>query len=163
MSSMIVAYAAGPFRGETAWEIECNIRRAEELGAEIVKLGHMVVIPHANTRWLHGTAPDSFFLEGTLELLRRCDCVVLTADWIRSSGARGEVEEAHKLGIPVFTSLDAFRRWAATARGRRPRPPKDWPYGPPERHQSCCVLYDGEPECDCAASDASNPDFGRGA
>lgn len=30
-----------------------------------------------------------------------------------------------------------------------------WPYGPPSRHQPCCLLHAGGLYCDCLASDAS--------
>lgn len=35
-------------------------------------------------------------------------------------------------------------------------PPERWPYGPPEAHEPCCILWDGGSYCDCAASDASD-------
>lgn len=44
---------------------------------------------------------DRFWLEGTLELLRRCDAVLLVPGWEKSSGTRAEIEEAERLGIPV--------------------------------------------------------------
>ena len=34
-----VVYVAGPFRGDSHWDIEQNIRRAEELSLEIWKAG----------------------------------------------------------------------------------------------------------------------------
>ena len=49
-------------------------------------------------------ADDQFWLDGTLELMRRCDAVVLVDGWQHSSGARGEIEEARKLGIKVYLS-----------------------------------------------------------
>lgn len=106
-----VVYIAGPFRAETAWGIECNIRRAEELGWWVAFLGAMPLIPHANTRFFHGSMPDEFWLKGTLELMRRCDAVALVDGWEASSGARVEVEEARRLGIPVFTSIHHLEDW----------------------------------------------------
>lgn len=44
-----------------------------------------------------------------------------------------------------------------------PLPPERWPYGPPEHHESCCLLRDGGSYCDCKASDASDSHFGSGA
>jgi len=99
---MLVVYIAGPFRGSNAWEIECNIRRAETLGLEVWRVGAAVICPHANTRFFQGAAPDSVWLEGTLAILRKCDVVLLTKDWKRSEGARKEKIEAESLGIPIF-------------------------------------------------------------
>lgn len=102
---MHVVYIAGPFRARTAWGIAENIRVAERLGLEVAKLGMMPLIPHANTAHFQGELPDKFFLDGTMELLRRCDAVMLTPNWATSSGARDEVDEAERLGIPVFVSV----------------------------------------------------------
>lgn len=99
---MKVVYIAGPFRGPNAWEIEQNIRQAETLALKVWLAGGACICPHANTRYFQGTGPDSIWLEGDLEILRRCDAVLTTADWARSSGARAEVELASSLNIPVF-------------------------------------------------------------
>lgn len=68
---MRVVYIAGPFRAENAWEIEQNIRRAEEAALELWRAGAAVLCPHTNTRYFQGAAPDHVWLEGDLELLRR--------------------------------------------------------------------------------------------
>jgi hypothetical protein len=108
---MRIIYIAGPFRGPTAWDVECNVRRAEELAFEVFQLGAMPLTPHANTRFFHGQGPDQFWLDGTLELLRRCDAVILTDDWRRSAGARGERAEAERLGMAVFENVRELAVW----------------------------------------------------
>ena len=35
-----------------------------------------------------------------------------------------------------------------------------WPYGPPKAHQECCQLFQSGLFCDCAASDASDTEWG---
>lgn len=99
-----LVYVAGPFRGPTIWDIAENVRNAQRVGLEVARLGYMPVIPHANTHLFHGQGNDTFWLEGTLELLRRCDAVVLVPGWEKSSGTRAEIEEARRCGIPVFAS-----------------------------------------------------------
>jgi hypothetical protein len=108
---MKVIYIAGPYRGPTAWDIECNVRAAEELGYEVFQLGAMPLIPHANTRFFHGQGTEAFWLAGTLELLRRADAVLVTPDWPRSEGARGEVADAAERDIPVFRDLPSLAEW----------------------------------------------------
>jgi hypothetical protein len=95
-------YIAGPYRAPTTWEIDRNIVAARELGAHVARMGAYPVIPHSNTAHFDGLAPDELWLDGTLELLRRCDAVALVEGWGRSSGARGEVREADRRGIPIF-------------------------------------------------------------
>jgi hypothetical protein len=103
---MKIVYVAGPFRAATSWEIEQNIRRAEEVGHRVLLAGAFPLIPHANTRYFHGTAPAQVFLDGTMELLRRSDAVVLIDGWRRSSGAWLEKEEADRLGLPIFREAE---------------------------------------------------------
>jgi hypothetical protein len=108
---MVVVYVAGPFRGKDSWEMENNIRRAEALALEVWREGMAALCPHANTRFFQGAAPDTTWLEGDLELLRRCDAVLLTRDWARSVGAREEKRFAESLGIPCFQTLEALLEW----------------------------------------------------
>ena len=102
---MKVVYVAGPFRGANSWEMEQNIRRAETLALEVWRAGFACICPHTNTRFYQGAAPDNVWLDGDLEIVKRCDAVVLTPDWQKSSGARAEVEFAVKHKIPVYFSL----------------------------------------------------------
>jgi hypothetical protein len=109
---MKIVYIAAPFRAKNAWEIEKNIRRAEVIGFEVAKLGAMPLIPHANTRFFHGTLPDQFWLDGTMELLRRCDAAFFLAGWEKSSGCRAEREEAERR-MAVFEYLPDLELWLA--------------------------------------------------
>jgi len=105
-------YIAGPFRDDSAWEVESNIRRAESLALEVWRIGNVAVLcPHANTRFFPGALPDEVWLSGDLEMLRRSDAVMLTPDWKRSSGATKAVEFAHTYNIPVFESLERLKLW----------------------------------------------------
>jgi len=110
---MKVVYVAGPFRAATAWEIEQNVRAAEVVALRVWRAGAVALCPHANSRHYHGDAADELFIEGTLELLRRCDAILLVEGWERSTGARGERVEAERLGLPVFTEdrFDQLEQW----------------------------------------------------
>ena len=110
---MKVCYVAGPFRAPNAWEIEQNIRRAETLALEVWRAGMACICPHANTRFYQGATPDDVWLQGDLELVSRCDAVLLTPDWARSAGARSEKVFAEDRGIPIFTTLAELVAWAA--------------------------------------------------
>ncbi len=120
---MKVVYIAGPFRGANSWEVENNIRRAEALALEVWEMGAATICPHANTRFYQGVGPDARWLAGDLEILARCDAVMLTPDWLKSSGARGEVDAAHSLGIPVFYDQEDLREWLNNCGHLRPGRP----------------------------------------
>lgn len=110
---MKVVYVAGPFRGPTPWDVELNIRLAEELALRVANAGAMPLCPHTMTRYFDKQCNDQFWLDGTLELLRRCDAVVLTHNWEQSTGARGEYDEAGSFNLPTF--VDTFDDAALTA------------------------------------------------
>lgn len=107
---MKIAYIAGPFRATNAWEIEQNIRRAEALSLEVWNVpGWCAICPHANTRFFQGAAPDKVWLDGDIEILRRCDAMILVPGWEKSSGTRAEVEVAIAFDIPVYDSVRTLR------------------------------------------------------
>lgn len=105
---MKVVYVAGPFRGQTPWDVECNIRKAEEVAFEVARLGAMPLCPHTMTRYFDRQCTDEFWLEGTLELLRRCDAILLLEGWEASVGSRGELQEAQRLNLPIFFKVDTW-------------------------------------------------------
>ena len=128
---MKLIYIAGPYRAASEWKLVQNIRRAEALALEVWHLGHACICPHKNTALFGGAAPDELWLEGDLEILRRCDAVLCTDDWQRSVGACGEVGLARSLEIPVFESLDSLKTWLAEAVSTAAEESNSTP--PPER------------------------------
>jgi hypothetical protein len=115
-----LVYVAGPFRAmsnyvpghQDMFAVQENIMAAMKLGLEVARMrGAFPVIPHANTMFFTGAAPDNVWLEGDLEMLRRCDAVVFTEDYMRSSGAREEHAFAQRHHIPIFYTVAALRHW----------------------------------------------------
>ena len=102
---MKLIYIAGPYRAPTTWGIAQNIHHAKECGAIVASLGAYPVIPHANTAHMDGVADDALWLAGTLELMRRCDGVVMVGQWMLSTGAIAEHNEAKAIRLPIFNGL----------------------------------------------------------
>lgn len=111
---MILVYVAGPFRASNSWDMEQNIRRAEALALEVWRAGAACICPHANTRFYQGAASDEVWLKGDLEMLSRCDAVLMTEDWKRSMGATAERNYALQLGIPVLSSIEELKGMLAS-------------------------------------------------
>lgn len=111
---MKLVYVAGPFRGPDHWEIAKNIRSAEALALEVWRAGAVAICPHLNTMHFQGAAPDEVWLEGDLEMLRRCDAILMTQDWKRSTGATEELRFAVKNNIDAFFTIDALKDWIKT-------------------------------------------------
>lgn len=102
-------YIAGPFRAPTPWEIEQNIRRAEEFGLAVAKAGGIPVIPHAMYRFFQDSLPDEFWLQAGLEILQPCHAVAVCVSRersLQSLGTCGEIGSAVNQGIPVFYTTD---------------------------------------------------------
>ena len=102
---MKIIYIAGPYRAENRWLLEKNIRNAENAAFVLANDGWVPLCPHTSYRFFDGTLTDEFWIEGTLELLRRSDAVFVCEGWENSEGTKGEIREATKLGIPVFFDL----------------------------------------------------------
>lgn len=99
---MQLVYIAGPFSGKTPEDVAANVSRAASFRIPIAEAGGSPVCPHTMTADLDGTMTYRFWIESTMSLMARCDAVLMTPDWQRSSGARGEHDWAKANGRPVF-------------------------------------------------------------
>jgi len=107
----MIVFVSGPYRSDTPSGVQRNIRRATLLAQRVWKLGCIAVCPHTNSANFEGIVLEDWFLEGYLELLSRCDAVILTAKWKESKGTLAEIRHAEKCDIPVFADLRALSQW----------------------------------------------------
>jgi hypothetical protein len=99
---MKVVYIAGPYRSK--WGLPgrvINIIRARRWAKLYWRCGYAAVCPHSNSALMDGVVPDILFLNGGLEILKKCDMVVMIPGWEKSEGAIKEREFALKVGVPV--------------------------------------------------------------
>jgi hypothetical protein len=113
-----LCYIAGPFRAPTQWLIALNVRIAEWHAFELCKLGYFPVVPHKNTENFHGALPDEFFLDGYLELMKRCDAVFLLPRHAESEGTKAELALARELNMPVLVNMEEAKHWADELKAR---------------------------------------------
>jgi len=100
---MRLAYIAMPYRAATTWEIHQNIEAARRLAMKYWRTRMLAVIcPHSNTAHFDCQMEDSVFLVGDLEMLKRCDVVVMGPRWKRSPGAIIEHDTAKECGIEIL-------------------------------------------------------------
>jgi hypothetical protein len=109
--NMKLIYIVGPYRASGQWQIFQNIRRAEAFALQVWQMGAACICPHKNTEYFNGAAPDSVWLDGDLEMVRRCDAILCVPGWEASSGSLGEVALAKQLGLPIFRSIEELRKW----------------------------------------------------
>jgi nucleoside 2-deoxyribosyltransferase len=123
---MKLVYLAGPYRSTSIYGVMQNIREAEDIAVEIWNLGVAVICPHKNSAFLDGAVDepqdenmmvtgDSIFFKGDLEMVKRCDALVLMPKWYQSQGTRQENTFAVLNGVPVFRWTEDrkdFMDWA---------------------------------------------------
>lgn len=108
---MKIIYIAGPYRGD----IEKNVKAAQAVGDKLAAAGVAFFCPHSNGfPHKHVGQSDEYWLESTLEIMRRCDGVQLVGAWSASSGTNGEMIEALNLKMPVFypEQIENCIQWA---------------------------------------------------
>ena len=100
-------YIVGPFRGPTPLDVRLNVEHARTYGLIVAKAGGYPIIPHTMTADFDKQLDDQFWLDGTMEMLSRCDAIALIPHWRLSTGARAEKDAAEVFGLPEwdFTAL----------------------------------------------------------
>ena len=98
-------YIAGPYSSGDQAE---NVRIAIEAANEVVRMNGIPFVPHLTHLWsLITPKAYTWWLWYDRQWLAKCD-ILLRLPGI-SPGADAEVEEAKRLGVPVFHGLDELR------------------------------------------------------
>ena len=114
MSGMKI-YIAGPYTPKTDNVHDApriahqNVRKAIIAALKLIKKGHYPFVPHlSHFMHLENDEPteSSYWVDYDLKWLEACDAILLLPGWEESSGARREYEEAKKLGLKVYFSVD---------------------------------------------------------
>jgi len=109
---MKIIYISGKYSGNNRQEVDDNIKKSEFVAKSLIwkfgkKHGLFTLIPHKNTAHFedvdHVLGVDyDYWIAGSLELLRRSDCVYMMSGWKDSKGAIQEHNTARILDIPIF-------------------------------------------------------------
>jgi len=107
---MKLLFVAGPYRSNTIRGIVKNIRKAEKVALKYWRKGYVVICPHKNTSLLDGAATDEVWLNGGLEILKRCDGIVMMKGWEKSSGSIAELKLAKELKLEIIYEKSNINR-----------------------------------------------------
>lgn len=99
---MKVMYIAGAYRGKTVWRTRQNIKKAEEAAAKYWQEGFAVICPHKNSALMDGLVSEDHWLDAYIEILKRCDIILMLDNWRESEGAKQELKIAVNHGITVW-------------------------------------------------------------
>lgn len=108
---MKLIYIAGPYIGDgDPHTIKMNILKASILSLLCWKRGWAAICPHKNTEGYEayegqdGLTAESWY-QGDLEILSRCDAILMVPGWETSKGARKELEYAQMKGLTIYMHI----------------------------------------------------------
>jgi len=100
-SRKTVVYISGKYTDADKDKEGNNIIRAALVAKKYWKKGFTVICPHTNTMYVSGVDYEGF-MAGDIEILSRCDVIVMMTNWKESKGAIREYNYAVKHNIPVI-------------------------------------------------------------
>jgi len=102
----MIVYLAGPIRPKGNQTMRGNVNAAKAIALELWRAGYAVICPHANSdlpiELADKECEPSIWLNGDLEIVARCDAVIVLPGWETSAGAKGEIQFAEERKIPVY-------------------------------------------------------------
>lgn len=102
---MKLIYIAGQYIGKTSERIDLNISAARHAACQAIERGWFPITPHANTAQFDRFMPDvphSFWYEGDLLILGKCDAALFIQGWENSKGSKAEHEFCLANNIPIY-------------------------------------------------------------
>lgn len=102
---MNIYYICSRYRGKDRAEIDKHIQYAKDLTREVLLHGNCAVTPHL---YMTDCLDDSdqcermLGLKAAIELLEKCDAVVVGEKYGISEGMEAEIAHAKKMNIPIL-------------------------------------------------------------
>lgn len=113
---MIKVYVAGAYSSNNVIQVLKHIGRGQDYASRLFLKGYAPFTPWLDKEYVINNWDQKFivgmFYNYSMEWLYVSDCVFIVPnyeglkDWQESTGTLAEIEEAKKLGLPVFYSLN---------------------------------------------------------
>ncbi len=114
-----LVYVGGKYRGKTILHVIHNIWKARKISLWLWRHGIANICPHTNSALIDFGAdkvPDDLILPAYLDILKRCDAMVLVSGWSNSVGTMAEIELASMLNLPIYYDPEHLYYKIKTAR-----------------------------------------------
>ncbi len=101
----MLVYVAGPYIAPTHEGIVQHIKNARHVAVKLWEAGFTAITPHLNTAHFEIDAQkltNDDYIRGDLEIVARCDAVVVLPNYEKSKGTGIEIAFAQENGIPVY-------------------------------------------------------------
>ena len=100
----MLIYVAGKYTGN----VDKNIADARKVAIALWEKGHAVICPHLNSANMEDDCKATWqdYLDGDLNIISRCDALVMVYNWRDSKGAMLEHDYATSLNIPIYYAPD---------------------------------------------------------
>ena len=98
----MLVYISGPYTSKTLRGVQQNIELASNLAYKYWMKGYTVICPHKNTAFFGGDDNTELWQNGDLEILSKCDIIVMMKNWTDSKGAKIEYQYAKELGKKII-------------------------------------------------------------
>ena len=109
-------YVAGPYTNNGRTTVGDNIANARKAAISIWENGHYAICPHLNTAYFDVDCKlaEDKYLEGCIEILKRCDFAIFIPGWQYSKGSLIEKEFCENNDIPyhLLGSWPDAKRWS---------------------------------------------------
>ena len=102
---MPVVYISGPYSSDSESVINENIRHATIAAAEAWRNGLAAICPHKNTERFEKIVPEvtyQTYIDGDVEMVKRCDAIVMLPPWEKSKGSVIERKAAQDSAKLIF-------------------------------------------------------------
>jgi len=98
-----IVYIAGQYRSKYGkLGIIVNIWKARQLAKKLWAKGIYTITPHLNSALMDSVCDPQVFLDGDIEIMKRCNYVLLIPKWTDSKGTINEIKIALENKIRVF-------------------------------------------------------------
>jgi CTP synthase (UTP-ammonia lyase) len=100
----MIIYISGKYTDDTQEKIDVNIALARKHAIKLWEAGYTVICPHLNTANFEKDCKIEWneYIKGDLEIISKCDAILMLHKWEESKGATIERQYARNNGIPIF-------------------------------------------------------------